>query len=494
MYRVVTQKSASTIRLKPYKTQRMRLTSQTKKTDLKELKSNLDKAGIEVEQLYTPCLSIASYWIRSGNTAAAIDPLREVEPYRERLSKSDSSLKYILETHFHADFVSGHLELAREFGGEIVFGPGAEGELSFDATILKDGDVLPIGDATIKVLHTPGHTLESVSYLLQSSEGKDVALFTGDTLFIGDVGRPDLVAAKGYTKEVLASKLYDSLNNKIKPLADDVIIFPSHGPGSACGKNLGSETFSSLGIQKQTNPYLQDISREDFVKMLTADLPKPPNYFSFDVKVNKQGYKSTKEIMDSLTSMNVSQIEQAIKDGATIVDTRDDSEFLKGHIPGSISMPLSGRFAEWIGRIITSSEKVVLLTHDGNEEEAIVRLSRIGFENTMLGYLKGGIEAWTTAGKECSVIPVVDQKDIALKSKDVLIDVRAEKEYNETHLPNALNLPLAELRQKIKQLECDSQASVYVHCKSGLRALIGASIVKASGFENVYSVGPVVFE
>ena len=441
---------------------------------------------MNVEQIYTGCLAQGAYYITSGGEAAIIDPLRETSPYMEKLHKDGVKLKYIFETHFHADFVSGHLDLSKKTNAPIVYGPNANPE--FESIIAKDGDEFKVGDVTIKVLHTPGHTLESTTYLLRDEDGKDHCIFSGDTLFLGDVGRPDLAQKAAHmTQEDLAGLLYESLNNKIMPLADDVIVYPAHGAGSACGKNMMKETVDTLGNQKRMNYALNQPNKEAFIKAVTDGLTPPPAYFGLNVAMNKQGYENFETVLNNgMRSFTPDEFEMAAENrNALILDTRSNKDFYKGFIPQSINIGLDGDFAPWVGSLIVDvKQPLLIVTDDGMEEEAITRLSRVGFDN-ILGHLKGGFNAWLEAGKEADVIDRIKPEQFAKEvntKTDKIIDVRKESEYIAEHVWDAFNKPLAEINNWIKDIDPDEH--FYMHCAGGYRSMIAASILQARGYRN----------
>ena len=446
---------------------------------------------MKVEQLYTGCLAQGAYYIESEGEVAIIDPLRETAPYLERADRDNASVKYVFETHFHADFVSGHLTLAKQTGAPIIFGPNANP--SFDAVIATDGQEFPLGKATIVVIHTPGHTMESTTYLLRDPDGKDHAIFTGDTLFLGDVGRPDLAQKAAHmTQEDLAGTLFESLRTKIMPLANDVIVYPAHGAGSACGKNMMKETVDTLGNQKKMNYALRaDMTKEEFIKEVTDGLLPPPQYFPLNVKMNKEGYADLDEVISKGThALSAETFEVAANEtGAVVLDVRHQNDFVKGHIPRSIFIGLDGGFAPWVGALIADvKQPILLITPEGREEEAVTRLSRVGFDNT-LGYLKGGFEAWQAANKEVDTITSVPASELkeALKSENISVfDVRKESEYNSEHIPSAQNTPLSFLNNHLA--EFPSNGVCYVHCAGGYRSVIAASILKSRGIHNLIDV------
>ena len=443
-----------------------------------------------VEQIYTGCLAQGAYYIESNGEAAVIDPLREVEPYLQRAEKNNATIKYIFETHFHADFVSGHLTLSNKTNAPIVFGPLANPD--FDVIIAKDGQSFSIGDVTITALHTPGHTMESTTYLLRDAKGKDHAIFSGDTLFLGDVGRPDLAQKKGaMTQEQLAETLYDSLRNKIMPLADDITVYPAHGAGSACGKKMMKETVDTLGNQKKVNYALrEDMTKEEFVNEVIDGLLPPPQYFPENVRLNKSGYEDIDEVMaKGKVPLSPSKFEDiANQSGAVILDVRSSDEFSKGHIPNSIFIGIDGGFAPWVGTLIGDTQHpIILVTPEGREEETITRLSRVGFDNT-LGYLEGGITAWTAAGKDIEQIENVTAAQLQTKIEDgaALFDVRKENEYDSVHIPNATLIPLDKINESLNHHAFEKE--FYLHCAGGYRSMIALSILKNRGIHGGVNV------
>ncbi|UEQ76618.1 MBL fold metallo-hydrolase [Chryseobacterium arthrosphaerae] len=441
---------------------------------------------MKIEQIYTGCLAQGAYYITSAREAAIIDPLRETQPYIERLKEENVQLKYIFETHFHADFVSGHLDVSRKTHAPIVYGPTANPE--FEAIIAADGQLFEVGDVKIKVLHTPGHTLESTCYLLIDENGSETALFSGDTLFLGDVGRPDL-AQKGaqMTQEELAGLLYESLYHKILPLHDDITVYPAHGAGSACGKNMQKETVDTLGNQKKTNYALNQKDKESFIKEVTDGLLPPPAYFRMNVMMNKKGYHSFDEVLSQgLHALVPEQFEEiAEASGALILDVRNNRTFAKGFIPQSVNIGLDGDFAPWVGALIADvSQPIVLVTEKGDEEEAVTRLSRVGFDH-VLGFLKGGFEAWVKAWKETDSVSRISagQFEKEISGKEVkIIDIRRESEYIAEHIHEAYNKPLAYINEWIHELQ--PQEHFYMHCGSGYRSTMAASILQARGYRN----------
>ena len=441
---------------------------------------------MNIEQIYTGCLAQGAYYIVSNGEAAIIDPLRETQPYIERLKKDGVVLKYIFETHFHADFVSGHVDLSKKTNAPIVYGPTAKPE--FEAIIAKDQQVFSIGNIKIKVLHTPGHTMESSSYLLSDETGEDVALFSGDTLFLGDVGRPDLAQkAANLTQEELAGLLYDSLYQKILPLDDDIIVYPAHGAGSACGKNMQKETLDTLGNQKKTNYALNQKDKESFVKAVTDGLLPPPAYFGMNVEMNKKGYESFDDVLSKgLHALSPEKFEEtAEQTGALLLDVRSNEDFAKGFVPQSVNIGLNGDFAPWVGALVVDVKQPILLIADKNqEEEAVTRLSRVGFDE-VIGFLEGGFEAWKNSGKEIDTVNRISaqqfEKEISEKNATI-IDVRKESEYNAEHVDNAFNKPLAYINDWINTL--DSNEHFYLHCAGGYRSMMAASILQARGYRN----------
>jgi hydroxyacylglutathione hydrolase len=435
-----------------------------------------------IEQLYTNCLAEAAYYIESDGEAAIIDPLRETEPYIALAEKRGASIKYVFETHFHADFVSGHIDLSRKVNAPIVYGPNAN--THYKVYNAKDGEIFKLGKVKIKVLHTPGHTPESSCFLLLDEKGNEHAIFTGDTLFVGDVGRPDLLDGV-MTREELASMLFDSLNQKIKTLPDSVIVYPAHGPGSACGKNIGKETFSTIGEQKKFNYALQNQTREQFIEKVTEGILPPPQYFFEDARINKEGYDPLEKIMDTNSQpLTAAQVQKAIDDGATVLDTRKADDFEKGFIPGSINIGLNGQFAVWVGTLIDINKHIVLLTDPGKESESVLRLARVGYEK-VLGYLKGGINGWDKKPETVKSISATEMKAEIDKNVEVL-DVRKPGEWNVSHLKDATFLPLADFPANLKAL--DKSKPYIVHCGGGYRSMTAISIMKNHGFKNLINV------
>lgn len=442
---------------------------------------------MQIEQIYTGCLAQGAYYITSNGEAVIIDPLRETQPYLDRIARDNVKLKYILETHFHADFVSGHLDLSKETGAPIVYGPTAQPE--FEAIVATDGQLFEIGNIKIKVLHTPGHTMESATYLLIDENGKDHAIFSGDTLFIGDVGRPDLAQkAASMTQEQLAGLLYHSLRNKVMTLADDVIVYPAHGAGSACGKNMSKETVSTIGNQKASNYALRaNMTEAEFISEVTNGLLPPPAYFGMNVAMNKQGYDSFNEVLEhGMNALSVSEFEsKADEIGALILDTRKNSDFAKGFIPQSINIGIDGDFAPWVGALIANvKQPILLITELGREEETVTRLSRVGFDN-LVGHLKGGFDAWKQSGKEIDTINRITAEEFEKQVKireSKIIDIRKETEYAAEHVSEAYSKPLANINDWIKDL--NPNEPFFMHCAGGYRSMIAASILQARGFRN----------
>ena len=446
---------------------------------------------MKVEQIYTGCLAQGAYYIESNGEVAIIDPLREVQPYIKKAAADNAKIKYIFETHFHADFVSGHVTLAKETGADIIYGPKANP--SFEAIIAKDNQEFKLGDITITALHTPGHTMESTTYLLKDASGKDYAIFSGDTLFLGDVGRPDLAQKMGeLTERDLAGFLFDSLREKIMPLADDVIVYPAHGAGSACGKNMMKETVDTLGNQKKMNYALRaDMTKEEFIDEVIDGLLPPPQYFPLNVKLNKEGYEDIKEVLERGTrALSPKAFEAAANEtGAIVLDVRHQDDFAKGHIPRSIFIGLDGSFAPWVGALIADvKQPIVLVTPVGMEEETVTRLSRVGFDGT-LGYLEGGFDAWKKAAMEYDTVSQVDADELkkAIETDHVpVFDVRKESEYLSEHIIDAKNTPLDFLNDHLA--EFPSKKSFYVHCAGGYRSMIASSILKSRGIHNLIDV------
>ena len=443
-----------------------------------------------VEQIYTSCLSQGSYYIESNDEVAIIDPIREIDSYLEKANKRGSKIKYIFETHLHADFISGHITLAKKTGADIVYGPNTE--TSFNKLSAKDGQEFKIGDLTIIALHTPGHTLESTTYLLKDETGNDHAIFTGDTLFIGDVGRPDLSQNTKVDTKLFAGLLYDSLRNKIMTLDDEIIIYPGHGEGSSCGKSLSSETVGTLGNQKKTNYALREnMTKSEFIDEVLEGLDLPPKYFPLNVSMNKNGYDDSKEVLQkNLNPLDPDEFEDLISKRYVIVlDVRHQDDFAKAHIPNSIFIGLDGRFAPWVGEILEDiNTPILLVVPNGKEEEAITRLSRVGFDH-ILGYLKGGIENWTSKEKVTSSIDSSKAsvlKDLENKSKHLILDVRSHDEHQNESISGSLNIPLKSINKSIDQINFKSK--FYIHCQGGYRSMIAASILKKNGIHSFSDV------
>lgn len=448
---------------------------------------------MKVEQIYTGCLAQGAYYIESEGEAAIVDPLREVEPYIKKAASEGARIKYVLETHFHADFVSGHLDLSNKTGAEIVFGPTASP--SFPVHVAKDGEILSLGNVKIKVLHTPGHTMESTCYLLIDEDGKETALFSGDTLFIGDVGRPDLAQKmkSELTEDILAGNLYDSLRNKIMPLADDIIVYPAHGAGSACGKNMSKETTDTLGHQKQTNYALEPtLTKERFKAVVLEGLVAPPGYFPLNVLMNIQGYDSIDKVLErGQHALNPDAFEAAANEtSALILDTRKAEDFAKGFIPNAINIGIDGSFAPWVGNMIPDiKQEILLVTEEGREEEAVIRLARVGYDFT-IGYLKGGFKAWKDAHKEIDHIEQVTAEELAdiveTNPRTHILDVRKQSEFMSEHLLDVKNTPLDFINDSMAEI--DKSRKHYVHCAGGYRSMIFISILKARGFDNLVNI------
>jgi glyoxylase-like metal-dependent hydrolase (beta-lactamase superfamily II)/rhodanese-related sulfurtransferase len=447
---------------------------------------------MKIEQIYTGCLAHAAYYIESKGEAAIIDPLREVQPYINRAKLDDAKIKYIFETHFHADFVSGHLDLKAKTGAKIVFGPTAKP--SYDAIVAEDGQIFEVGDYKIKVIHTPGHTMESTTYLLIDENGKEHGIVTGDTLFIGDVGRPDLAQklVTDLTQEKLAGYLYDSLRNKIMPLSDDLIVYPNHGAGSACGKNMSKETTDTLGNQKKVNYALRaDMTKEEFIEEVLEGLSEPPGYFPQNVMMNIKGYESFDKVMTkSQNPLSPKAFEAAANETEAIVlDVRHQSDFVKGHIPRSIFIGIDGDFAPWVGALIVdTTQPILLVASKGREEEVITRLSRVGFDN-VIGYLDGSFDAWKAAGMEYDTITSITADEFAKRyaeNKDVIFDVRKDGEFTSEHVDGAKSAALGNLNNHLSEFPEDK--TFYVHCAGGYRSVIAASILKSRGIHNLVEI------
>lgn len=445
-----------------------------------------------IKQLYTGCLSEAAYYIESNGEAAIIDPLRDIDSYIQLATERNAVIKYIFETHFHADFVSGHLELSKMTGAPVVFGPQTQAD--YDVIIAKDGEKFALGSSLIEVIHTPGHTPESTCFLLKNEEGKNYAVFTGDTLFCGDVGRPDLSQTDGSTTtEQLAAQLYNSLQQKILPLADDVIVYPAHGPGSSCGKNLGPKTHSTIGEEKKTNYALQPQSEEEFIKAVTDGLTPPPSYFTINAEINKTGYEDLDTLLQKgLIALSVKEFKEKMNDdNVVVVDTRHADVFTQGFVPGSISIGLEGRFAEWAGSILPFDKTILLVADDGMEKETLIRLARVGFEK-FEGFLEGGFAAWQNAGESIDLIISVEADEVAMDipfdENLVIVDVRKEVEFADGHVKDAVNIPLQNMVDLASMSGIDEMDNLYIHCAGGYRSVIAASLLKRQGIHNLRNV------
>lgn len=455
------------------------------RTFAQELNDNMN-----IEQIYTGCLAQGAYYIESEGEAAIIDPLRESAPYLKKANKEGAKIKYIFETHFHADFVSGHVDLAKKSGGKIIYGPGAKADFDFHEA--KDGEVFELGKIKIKVLHTPGHTLESATYLLIDENGKEHAIFSGDTLFIGDVGRPDLAQKGSMTQDDLAGMLYESLRSKIMTLPDDVIVYPAHGAGSACGKNMSKETFDLLGNQKKTNYALRgDMSKEEFIREVTDGLLPPPQYFAQNVAMNKSEAVGLDSVLKKgNVPLDVETFEaMANHEGALVLDTRNQKDFVKGHVPNAIFIGIDGSFAPWVGALIPDLQQpIIFLADEGREEEVVTRLSRVGYDNT-LGYLEGGFEAWKDAGKEVATLESITAEAFAKAHKNGnlhVMDVRKPGEFEAEHVEGAESNPLDYISENMDKVDADKQYHVY--CAGGYRSVIASSILKSRGFHNLVDI------
>ena len=442
-----------------------------------------------IKQLYTDCISEAAYYIESNGEAVVIDPLRDTDEYIRLATERKAVIKYIFETHFHADFVSGHLDLSKKTSAPIIYGPHTV--TSFPVKIAKDGEVYKLGNISFKVLHTPGHTLESSCYLLKDENGKDHAIFTGDTLFVGDVGRPDL-SSGDMSKEELAGIMYDTIQQKILPLADEVLVYPAHGAGSSCGKNLGPNTFSTIGEEKQNNYALQPQSKEAFIAAITDGLEDAPKYFSVNAKINKEGYNSLDEIKaKGLTALTVEAFKNKMSEDILVVDTRPADIFTEGFVPGSIFIGLEGRFAEWAGNLLSFNKTLLLITEKGKEEETVIRLARVGFA-TIEGYLKGGFDTWKKAGENVDMIISVEADELAM---DIpfdpylqVVDVRKEIEFADGHVKAAINMPLADMTDVAMIAGFEENQNLYIHCGGGYRSVIACSLLKKQGVHNLRNV------
>ncbi len=442
-----------------------------------------------IKQFYTSCLSEAAYYIESEGEVAIIDPLRDTEEYIKLAKENNAGIKYIFETHFHADFVSGHIDLSKQTGAPIIYGPGAK--TSYDVHNAKDNEIFKLGKITIQVLHTPGHTLESSCYLLRDENDKPHAIFTGDTLFVGDVGRPDL-SSGNMTSAELAGIMYETIQTKILPLADDVIVYPAHGAGSSCGKSMGPETFSTIGEQKKTNYALQPQSKEEFVAAVTDGLSVPPKYFAINAQINMEGYTSLDTVKQKgLTPLSLAEFKKLKDDDVLILDTRHATVFTQGFIPGSIFIGLEGRFAEWAGSLLSFDKPMMLVTDPGKEEETVIRLSRVGFDKIQ-GYLTGGFDAWKNAGETVDLIIDIEADELAMDIPHdpnlVVVDVRRETEFADGHVAGAQNLPLNEMNDVLNLSHFEDNQNLYVHCAGGYRSVIAASLLKREGTHNLRNV------
>jgi len=442
-----------------------------------------------IKQFYTNCLSEAAYYIESEGEVAIIDPLRDTGAYLQLAKERNAAVKYIFETHFHADFVSGHIDLSKQTGAPIIYGPGAK--TKYTVHNAKDGEIFKLGKLSLEVLHTPGHTLESTCYLLKNEEGQPYALFTGDTLFVGDVGRPDL-SSGNMSSEELAGILYDSIQQKILPLADHVLVYPAHGPGSSCGKNLGPNTHSTIGEEKNTNYALQPQDRETFITAVTTGLNAAPVYFAINAKINQTGYSELEQVKaNGTTALSVEAFKQKMTEDVIVLDTRHATKFTEGFIPGSIFVGLEGRFAEWAGTVLPFDKPILLVTDAGKEEESVIRLSRVGFDK-MAGYLDGGFETWQNAGEKTDLIIDVEadelMMDIPHDPNLMIVDVRRETEFADGHLEHALNLPLHEMTDVAQLAQFEDNQNLYVHCAGGYRSVIAASLLKREGIHNLRNV------
>jgi hydroxyacylglutathione hydrolase len=442
-----------------------------------------------IQQLYTGCLSEAAYYIESEGEAAIVDPLRDIDTYIQLAKERNTVIKYIFETHFHADFVSGHLDLSKKTGAPIIFGPDTT--TNFPVHIAKDGEDFKIGEVTLQLLHTPGHTIESSCFLLKDKKNKPYAIFTGDTLFVGDVGRPDL-SSGNLSKEELAGIMYDTLQNKILPLSDEILVYPAHGAGSSCGKNMGPNTYSTIGEEKLHNYALQPQSKDAFIKALTDGLATPPPYFSINAQINKEGYESLDLIKaKALSPLSVTAFKNKLKSDYTILDTRPAAIFTQGFVPGSLFIGLEGRFAEWAGNILSFSQPMLIITEAGKEEETVVRLARVGFSK-IEGYLKGGFESWKKAGEKIDLVIDVESDELAMDIPHdpnlQVIDVRKSAEFTEGHVKNAINLPLHEMTDLALIADFEENQNLYVHCGGGYRSVIACSLLKSHGMHNLRNV------
>ncbi|MBX2932861.1 MAG: MBL fold metallo-hydrolase [Ferruginibacter sp.] len=442
-----------------------------------------------IKQLYTGCLSEAAYYIESDGEAAIIDPLRDIDEYIKLAKENNARIKYIFETHFHADFVSGHIDLSKQTGAPIIYGPNAK--TNYEIYSSKDKEKFKLGKLTIEVIHTPGHTLESSCYLLRDENDKPHAIFTGDTLFVGDVGRPDLSSGNMSSAE-LAGIMYDTIQNKILPLADDILVYPAHGAGSSCGKNMGPETFSTIGEQKKFNYALQPQTKEEFVAAVTEGLGIAPKYFAINAKINMQGYESLDTIKHKgLTPLSIAQFKKLQASDAVVLDTRHANIFTIGFIPGSIFIGLEGRFAEWAGCLLSFNKPIILVTEPGKEEETIIRLSRVGFAK-ILGYLDGGFDTWKNAGESIDMIIDVEADELAMDIPHdpnlTVVDVRRETEFADGHIKDAQNLPLDEMNDIVNLAHFEDKQNLYIHCAGGYRSVIAASLLKREGIHNLRNI------
>jgi glyoxylase-like metal-dependent hydrolase (beta-lactamase superfamily II)/rhodanese-related sulfurtransferase len=441
-----------------------------------------------IKQLYTNCLSEAAYYIESNGEAAIIDPLRDIDPYIQLAKERDATIKFIFETHFHADFVSGHIDLSKATNAPIVYGPKTE--TKFPVTVAADNQIFQIGDIQIVVLHTPGYTVESTCYLLKDETGKNNAIFTGDTLFVGDVGRPDI--SDNLSKEDLAAMLFDSLQKKIMPLEDDVIVYPAQGPGSSCGKNIGSGTSSTIGEQKQANYALKLQTKEEFIKAVTEGLHEVPHYFPINAQINKEGYESLDAVLKAgLKPLSIEEFKKIMNEDVIILDTRPASSFTEGFIPGSVFIGLEGKFAEWAGSLLPFDKPFLLVTEAGKERESVVRLARVGFSKIQ-GYLAGGFEAWQQAGEKTDLIINVEADELAMDipydDNLVVVDVRKEVEFGDGHAKGAVNIPLSEMNDPGRMADIEDHHNLYIHCGSGYRSMIASSLLKRQGIHNLRNV------
>jgi len=444
---------------------------------------------MHIQQLYTDCLSEAAYFIESNGESAVIDPMRDIDVYLELAKSRNAPIKYIFETHFHADFVSGHLDLSKQTGATIIYGPGAN--TSFKVHNAADGELFKLGDISIEVMHTPGHTMESSCYLLRDENNKAHAIFTGDTLFVGDVGRPDL-SSGNMSSEELAGIMYDTIQNKILPLADDVLIYPGHGPGSSCGKNLGPNTSSTIAEEKKNNYALKAQTKEAFIEAVTSGLTNAPVYFAINAQINKAGYNAIDKVIERGTQpLNLQAFKEKIKEDVILLDSRPASEFTEGFIPGAVFIGLEGRFAEWAGSLLPFDKPIVLVTPAGKEKETVTRLSRVGFDK-MAGFLNGGFDTWKNAGEKTDLIINVEadelMMDIPHDPNLTVVDVRRETEYADGHLPDALNLPLSEMTDIAELAQFEDNQNLYVHCAGGYRSVIATSLLKRQGVHNLRNV------